>query len=118
MPRDYPRTLRVGEQIRRELAELLRDEVKDPRVAGVTLLDVQVSRDLGHAKVYYSTLEDDPQRLAEIQEGLDHAAGFLRGVLGRRMHVRTVPQLHFVYDETEKKAVALEALIRKSLYKD
>ncbi len=117
MPRDYPRTLRIGEQIRRELAELLRNEVKDPRVADVTLLDVRVSRDLGHAKVYYSTLEDEPRQLAEIQEGLEHAAGFLRGRLGRRMHVRTVPQLHFVYDETEKKAAALEALIRESLDK-
>ncbi|HHB13443.1 MAG TPA: 30S ribosome-binding factor RbfA [Chromatiales bacterium] len=118
MPRDYPRTLRVGEQIRRELADLLRDEVKDPRVAGVTLLDVQVSRDLGHAKVYYSVLEDDPQHLEAVQQGLERAAGFLRGQLGRRMHVRTVPQLHFVYDETEKKAAALEDLIRRSLHKD
>ena len=118
MPRDYPRTLRVGEQIRRELAQLLRDEVKDPRVADITLLDVRVSRDLAHAKVYYSLLDDTPERIATTQSGLEHAAGFLRRELGRRLHVRTIPELHFVFDETERKAAHLDDLIRRSLHKD
>jgi ribosome-binding factor A len=114
MPRDFPRTLRVGEQIHRELALLLRDHVKDPRVGPVTIVDVEVSRDLAHARVYFTLLGDAEQmRLSEA--GLRSAAGFLRAELHRRLKIRTVPQLRFIHDRTEERANRIEALIDTEL---
>lgn len=115
MPKDYPRTLRVGEQLRRELAQLIRDEVKDPRVGDVTVLDVEVSKDLGHARVYFSVLQGEGTRAEECTHGLQRAGGFLRHELGKRLRLRTIPELRFVYDATEDRAHHLEALIAEGL---
>ena len=110
MPRDYSRTLRVAEQIQRELADLIRLAVKDPRVGIVTLTDVEVSADYGHAKVFFTTLGDDEQ-IAAAAAGLNHAAGFLRRELGHRIKLRGTPQLHFTYDESVARGVRLSRLI-------
>lgn len=115
MPKDYPRTLRVGEQLRRELAQLIRDQVKDPRVRGVTVLDVEVSKDLGHARVYFSMLPGEGVDTEECAQGLQRAAGFLRRELGRRLRLRSIPELRFVYDATEDRAHHLESLIAHGL---
>ncbi len=110
MPKEYSRTLRVGDQIRRELAELLREELKDPRVRLVTINDCEVSRDLSHARVYVTTMDrEHPQE--EVVAALNHAAGFLRRELGRRMHIRTVPRLRFIYDETLDRAERIDRLL-------
>jgi len=116
MPREFSRTLRVGEQIHRELARIIRASVKDPRVRGVTLIDVEVSRDLAHARVYYSILgeENDP---VDIQAGLDSAAPYLRREIGKTMKTRVTPELRFVYDQSELRANRLEALIASELRK-
>ncbi len=110
MPRDYPRTLRVAEQIQRELAELIRLEVKDPRVGMVTLTGVEVSPDYGHAKVFFTLLGSDAQIAAAVA-GLNHAAGFLRHELGHRVKLRGIPQLHFTYDESVERGIRLSQLI-------
>ncbi len=115
MPKDYPRTLRVGEQLRRELAQLIRNEVKDPRVGDVTVLDAEVSKDLGHARVYFSVLPGQEGDVEACTQGLQRAAGFLRRELGRRLRLRSIPELHFVYDATEDRAHHLESLIADSL---
>lgn len=117
MPRDFSRTERVGDQIQRELADLIRLEVKDPRVGMVTLAGVEVSRDLSHAKVWFTVLGDERQ-VAETTEGLQRAAGFLRRELGRRMRLRVVPQLHFQYDDTQQRGARLSALIDKAVAED
>ncbi len=114
MPRDYSRTLRVAEQIQRELADLVRLEVKDPRVGMVTLTDVEVSADYAHAKVFFTTLGDDDQ-IAAATTGLNHATGFLRHELGRRIKLRSIPQLHFVYDESVARGIRLSQLIDEAL---
>ena len=114
MPRDYSRTLRVAEQIQRELADLVRLEVKDPRVGMVTLTDVEVSADYGHAKVFFTTLGDDEQ-IAAAAAGLNHAAGFLRHELGRRVKLRSVPELHFSYDDSVARGVRLSQLIDEAV---
>lgn len=116
MPKEFSRTRRVGEQIQRELSELIRTEVKDPRVGMVTINSVEVSKDLGHAKVYV-TVMDDAQREQTIQ-GLQRAAGFLRSELGRRMFIRAVPQLHFHYDESVARGARLSSLIDAALADD
>ncbi|MBA2410763.1 MAG: 30S ribosome-binding factor RbfA [Gammaproteobacteria bacterium] len=117
MPREYPRTVRVGEQIHRELAQLLTVAVKDPDVGMVTILDADVSRDFAHAKVYFSVLGDDTSVRASAA-GLNRAAGFLRRELGRRLKMRTVPQLRFVYDDTQRKGARIDALIDRALAED
>jgi len=114
---DNTRTLRVGEQIRRELSRLISREVKDPRVGMVTVNDVEVSGDFSHAKVFYTLLGDDADREAS-QLGLERASGFLRGQLGRAVKLRHVPQLHFIYDNTAEEGDRLEALIAAARKRD
>ena len=114
MPRDYPRTLRVAEQIQRELADLIRLEVKDPRVGMVTLVGAEVSPDYSHAKVFFTTLGDSAQ-IASAGAGLNHAAGFLRSELGRRLSLRGIPHLHFIYDESVERGVRLSRLIDEAV---
>ncbi|ROR32093.1 30S ribosome-binding factor RbfA [Inmirania thermothiophila] len=110
MPREFDRTRRVAEQLQRELAELIRREVKDPRVGPVTVSAVRVSRDLAHARVYVGVL-DRTERAQETVEALNHAAGHLRRLLGRRLHLRTIPRLRFEYDALLDEASRLSRLL-------
>ena len=115
MPKDYARTDRVAEQIQRELAELVRLEVKDPRVRMVTLTGVEVARDYSHAKVFYTTLEGASDK---VQQGLERAAGFLRSQLAHAMKLRITPQLHFVYDASVERGIHLSQLIEQAVASD
>ncbi|AOV17307.1 ribosome-binding factor A [Acidihalobacter aeolianus] len=117
MPREFSRTLRVGEQIRRELADLLRTEIKDPGMGMVTVGDVEVSKDLSHARVYFTVL-GDAQVAAASGKALSRASGFLRRELGRRMRLRVVPALHFVFDDSELKGARVDALIEEAMRSD
>src|SRR5574344_1772655 len=100
MSKQYSRAQRVGDQIQRELAVLIPREVKDPRLGFVTLTGVDVSRDLGHAKVFITLMNsDDEAAVAANLELLNDAAGYLRMLLGKAIKLRSVPQLHFHYDE-------------------
>ncbi|MEW8977291.1 MAG: 30S ribosome-binding factor RbfA [Symbiobacterium sp.] len=93
------RAARVGEEMRDILAELLRDEVKDPRIGFVSIVKVEVSRDLRHAKIYVSVLGNEQQK-AETMKGLTSATGFLRSEVARRLQLRYTPELHFTLDES------------------
>lgn len=115
MAKEYPRTLRVGEQLRRELAVLVHDQVKDPRVAGITVLEVEVSKDLRHARVYYAIPPGREAAADEYHQGLVRAAGFLRRELGKRLSLRVVPDLRFIHDTTELRADRIESLIARGL---
>ena len=115
MPKDYARTDRVAEQIQRELAELVRLEVKDPRVRMLTLTGVEVARDYSHAKVYYTTLDGANKA---TQQGLERASGFLRSQLAHRMKLRITPQLHFVYDASVERGAHLSQLIDRAVASD
>jgi ribosome-binding factor A len=105
------RGFQVADQIQRDLAELVR-EVKDPRLGMVTLNAVEVTPDYAHAQVYFSVLVGDP---AECAEALNHAAGFLRNGLFKRLHIHTVPTLHFHFDRTTEKAADMNALIARAV---
>ncbi|QID17601.1 30S ribosome-binding factor RbfA [Nitrogeniibacter mangrovi] len=117
MPRDFSRAQRVGEQIRRELAELLRLEVKDPRVGFITLTDVEVSADFAHAKVFFTSMTGQ-EGLDEILVGLRRASGFLRRELGRRIRIHQTPELHWHYDASVERGMALSSLIDKAVEED
>jgi ribosome-binding factor A len=104
------RQRRVADQIQRELADIVRGELKDPRVGMITLTSVEVSPDLAHAKVFFTSLVDDSQR-EEVLAGLRRASGFLRSELGRRIKVHVTPELHFVYDASVERGMRLSRLI-------
>ncbi|MGB2679885.1 MAG: 30S ribosome-binding factor RbfA [Candidatus Competibacter sp.] len=113
----FPRTRRIGEQIRRELADLIRAELRDPRLALISMTSVEVSRDLAHARIYV-TLMGDPAERAERVADLNQAAPLLRRELGRRMRIRTVPKLEFRYDEVVEHGARLSALIDAAVAAD
>ena len=109
------RNRRVAEQIRQELASILMREMKDPRVVGVTFTAVEVTTDLEHAKVWFTTFGSDH---AAAQQGLTKASGFLRTELAHRMQLRTVPKLNFHYDESVERGAKLSKLIDDAVAED
>jgi len=116
MPADYSRTDRIAEQIKREIALLIRNHVKDPRVGMVGILNVKVTKDLAQAKIYFDMLQEDSS--VECEKALNNAAGFLRRELGRSVKLRATPALKFIYDDTELKANKLSHLIDKAVASD
>jgi len=117
MPRDYPRSRRIAEQIQRELSDIIRLELKDPRIGMLTITDVEVSQDYAHAKVFFTQL-GEAEKAAETAAALQHAAGFLRSQLARRMKLRIVPELHFKYDVSVERGVRLSRLIDAAIASD
>lgn len=115
--KEYPRRLRINTQLQSELAQLVRGELSDPRVAGVTVTAVDVSPDLRNARVSVSVLGDDAQ-LAEAIAGLGSATGRLRHALGSRLRLRHVPQLQFVADVALRRGDRVHALIREAVRRD
>jgi len=114
MPRDYPRGRRIADQIQRELSEIIRLELKDPRIGMVTLTGVEVTQDNAHAKVFFTAF-GEPVQQETAERALNHAAGFLRSTLAQRLQLRTVPLLRFKYDESVERGMRLSALIDKAV---
>lgn len=114
MPKDYSRTRRVGEQLQRETAQLIQQEIKDPRIGLVTISGVKLSRDMSHATIYFTVL-DEAHPVEETLKVLEGAAGFLRRELAKRMSLRIMPHLHFKYDESITYGNELSALINKAI---
>jgi ribosome-binding factor A len=115
MAKEFSRTDRVADYLQRELAALIQRVIRDPRVGMVSVTGVDVSRDLGHAKVYYTLLSadgDDP--IEECTEVLNKAAGFLRSQLSKDSNMRSVPQLRFFFDSSVGRGRYLEDLISKA----
>ncbi|MDL0431620.1 30S ribosome-binding factor RbfA [Marinobacter sp. TBZ242] len=120
MPREFSRIDRIGDQMQRELAQLIQREVKDPRVGMVTVNAVKVSRDLGYADIYVSLLtteeltEESPQ-VKDSLAVLNKASGFLRGQIGRAMKLRVTPQLRFHFDTLLGHSRHMDSLIREAV---
>ena len=114
MPREFSRAARIADQIQRDLSELIRLEVKDPRVGMVTITAVEVSRDLSHARVFVTSLADQAA-MQDSLRALHHAAGFLRSRLAHTLSLRTVPELQFVYDESVERGARLSRLIDEAV---
>lgn len=117
MKRTSQRARRVGEQIQRELAELLREQVKDPRVGRVTITGVEVSADLSHAKVFVTHLAGR-EHGDEAISALQRTTGFLRTALSHRLSLYSVPQLHFAYDDSIESGMRLSQLIDDAVAED
>ena len=119
MAKEYARTQRVADYLQRELAALIQHEVRDPRVGMVSITGVDVSRDMGHARVYYTSMTaNSAEEASESTEALNKAAGFLRSQLSRDSSMRMVPQLRFYFDASVGRGRDLEDLIRKAADSD
>ena len=115
-PRDFKRSERVAGQIRRDLAKLIQQEIKDPEVGFVSLSDVEVTRDLSHAKVYITVFE--PEKAQESLKALRRASSFLRSRLAKELRLRHMPELHFEHDDSVEKGSHIDKLISKALSSD
>ena len=117
MPREFPRARRVEEQLKRLLAELIRREVKDPRVGLITITSAEVSRDLTHAKVLFTPFAGIGDAEAAL-EALRHAAGYLRHHVRKQMRLRVAPELDFHIDDSVERGAKLSALIHDAVESD
>lgn len=106
------RSHRVGDQILREISNLLLREMRDPRLKGVTLTDVRMSKDLRHAYVYYSFFGQDEQK-EQAQAGFESAKGFIRKKIGERVHLKYIPDIQFKYDISLEYGQRMERLLEK-----
>ena len=104
------RSQRVGDQILREISDLLLRKVKDPRLKGVTLTEVKVSKDLRTAYIYYSIFRQDEQK-KQVQAGFESAKGFIRKEIGERLHLRYVPDIQFRYDRSLEYGQKMDRLL-------
>jgi ribosome-binding factor A len=111
----FPRAKRIAQQIQQILSELIRRELRDPRLGMVTITEVRVATDLSSAKVYFSVLGAEPQQAQEI---LEAAGPLLRGPLGRALRIRHSPELRFVQDKLIESGARLSALINKAVKDD
>ena len=116
MPRDFRRSERVAGTLRRELAQLIQLEVKDPAVGFVGLSDVEVTRDLAHARVFVTVFE--PEKAVDSIKALNKAAGYLRRRLGQEMRIRAVPELHFEHDASVETGQHMDDLIEAAVAAD
>ena len=116
MARDFARSERVAGQIRRDLARIIQREVKDPMVGFISVSDVEVTRDLSHAKVFVTVF--DPDKAKDSIKGLRRAAAYLRHRLSQELRLRHVPELHFIHDDSVEQGSHIDSLIAKALSAD
>lgn len=119
MPREFTRKDRVSYALQRELAELIRDEVRDPRLPLVNVTAVEANRDLAHAKVFVTFVGvDSEEESLKATQVLNGAAGFLRTKIAKRMQMRTTPQFRFIYDPSSQRGQDISALIEHAVHSD
>lgn len=121
MPREFSRSERMAEQLRRELAEIVRGEIKDPRLGLISFTEVRLSRDLSHAVIYCSvfhSVESSPEQQDASIEILNRAAGFIRKEIAHRIRARIVPTLKFVMDDSVTRGEAMDELISEAIKSD
>jgi len=116
MPKEYTRSDRFATQIQRVLAGLIQTELKDPRLSSPSILDVQVSKDLAYARVYFSVL--NPEDAGDCLAALESASGFLQREIGKALKARITPRLSFIYDDTDIRGRQLSDLIDSALASD
>jgi ribosome-binding factor A len=116
MPKEYTRSDRFATQIQRVLAGLIQTELKDPRLSSPSILEVQVSKDLAYARIYFSVL--NPEDAADCLTALESASGFLQREIGKALKARITPRLSFIYDDTDIRGRQLSDLIASALASD
>lgn len=118
MANEFSRTSRVAQQVQKELARIIQQEVKDPRIGMATISGVDVTRDLAYATVYVTFLTVGEQTNEESLEGLNAASGYIRRLLGKAMRLRIVPELRFSFDETLVEGLRITELVSGAVKND
>lgn len=118
MAREFSRNRRVGQQLQKEIAMIIMREIKDPRIGMITVNDVEVSRDLAYAKVFFTLLNDDAEIIKEAEELLNEASGYIRSLLSSRMRLRILPELRFLYDASLIEGVRMTSIVNKVIAED
>jgi len=116
MPKDFPRSDRIASQVQRELARLVLHGVKDPRLSSPSILEVEVTKDLSHAKVYFSVL--DPEDAEQSLQALTRASGYLQREIGKVLKARITPRLKFIYDDSNIRGRNISDLIDSAIARD
>jgi ribosome-binding factor A len=114
MPREFSRSQRVAAQMQRELAMILQSEIKDPRLGFLTVNEVELTRDLSVAKVYFTVLGKAHDQVEKDREILDRSVPFIRRELGKRMRLRVLPELRFIHDESIDQGMRIDRLLQES----
>lgn len=119
MSREFKRSDRVAQELKKEVAVILQREVKDPRIGMVTVSDVEVSRDLAYAKIFVTFLFDnDQEAINQGMKGLEKASPYIRSLVGKAMRLRIVPELRFIYDESLVEGMRMSNLVSNVIRKD
>ena len=119
MSREFKRSDRVSQELKKEVAVILQREVKDPRIGMVTVSDVEVSRDLEYAKIFVTFLFDnDQEAINQGMKGLEKASPYIRSLVGKAMRLRIVPELRFIYDESLVEGMRMSNLVSNVIRED
>ena len=119
MAREFKRSDRVAQEIKKEIAVILQREVKDPRIGMVTVSDVEVSRDLAYAKIFVTFLfNNDQEAISQGMKGLEKASPYIRTLVGKAMRLRIVPELRFIYDESLVEGMRMSNLVSNVIRED
>lgn len=119
MAREFSRADRVAHELQKEVAIILQQEVKDPRIGMVTVSDVEISSDLAYAKIFVTFLFDEDESVVERGlEGLNQASGYIRNLVGKAMRLRIVPELRFIYDESLVEGMRMASIVNEAVSKD
>ena len=118
MAKEFGRADRVSQQIQREIAMILQREIKDPRVGMATVSDVELTRDLQHAKVFVTFFLNEEDNIEAGIKVLNDASGYIRILLGKAMKLRVVPEIRFVYDKTLVEGMRISNLITNTVRDD
>ena len=110
---DYQRSERVGELLTEVIADVLREDIRDPRVTAVTITAAKVSKDLRQARIYFTILGGASENKDSVLAGLKSALGFIRARIGKQLKLRFVPAIEFFYDESVDEAERIEKLLRQ-----
>lgn len=115
MPKEFARSERVAQMVSRHLATILRQDVNDPRVSGLTITEVDVTKDLRQAKVYVTSMLDNETDIEQTMQAVERASGFIRSRLAKTIDIRHCPVLLFAYDNSISQGAKMSALIDKAL---
>ena len=118
MPKEYARSERVAQTVTRHLTTIMRNDLRDPRVSSLTITDVEVTKDLRQAKIFVTSLQDEPEKIEDIMQALENANGFLRRQLASTIDMRHCPTLIFSYDDSISQGAKMSALINEALNKN
>ncbi len=115
--KNFSRANRIEEQIKRDLSQIIFRDLKNPHIKMISISDVEITPDYAHAKIFFTSFDENPEKIQNMQTELNKAAGFLRHELGKGLHLHTLPSLHFVFDNSLLQGQAMDKIIQQAMAK-